>query len=189
MNALFSEISNCLYTWEDASQIDSALTPSLSDTMLNSRGLFRLPDPNPPTPGPYQFVVENLPVKIEQGYQRRYTIAEMFPAPMLDPITGEVLSVQDQKDRYDAQIAARVQAEKDAQTINPRQGRQALIEMELDDQVEAAIQAIQDEKQRKTIRNWYENSLEWQYGNPVLTQFAVVLGVDKDEFFTLAKTL
>jgi hypothetical protein len=39
------------------------------------------------------------------------------------------------------------------------------------------------------VRVWYEYSNVWQYNNPLLTQFSAQLGIDKDAFFALAKTL
>jgi hypothetical protein len=183
----FSEISNCMFTYDDAKRIGVSESPTAEE--LAQRKLFRLPPANPPQPGPYQYVVENNPIKVGDAYERNYEVREMFPGPITDPVTGETLTVQDQKDRYDAQIQAQIDYEKNQQTLTPRQARQALIELEKDDDVTQVIASIRDEKQRKTIHNWYEYSLEWQYSSPILTQFAAVLDIDKDEFFALAKTL
>ena len=114
MNSVFSEVSNCLYTWADVAQIDKGLTPSSADAVLNARGLFRLPAPNPPEPGRYQFVVEVFPTKTSQGYLRNYEVRDMFTGPITDHLTGETLSVQQQKDQYDAQVAAQEQFELNA---------------------------------------------------------------------------
>jgi hypothetical protein len=183
----FSEISNCMLTYLDAKQM--GISDSPDDTELSQRRLVRLPPANPPKPGPYQYVIQNLPTKVDGSYKRNYEVREMFPAPLYDHETKTTLSVQDQKDRYDAEVQARIQYEKNKQTLTSRQGRQALIELGKDDDALQAIAAIQDEKQRKTINTWYEYEPTWKYDNPILSQFAGILDIDKDEIFALAKTL
>lgn len=91
--------------------------------------------------------------------------------------------------RQEALIAARQERTKQAQSLTPRQAREALIRLGRDDEVEAAVNAIADPVERKIVRNWFEFTTEWVYGHPVLTQFAAALNFDKDEFFALAKTL
>lgn len=183
----YSEISHCIFTLDDVRRIGVSENPSKAE--LEQRKLFRLPKASPPQHGPYQYVVENNPTKVGDRYERNYEVRDMFPGPAADPETGETLSVQEQKDRYDAAIQAQLEYEKNQQTLTPRQARQALIELGMDEAADKAIADIPDEKIRKTVFNWYEYSTEWQYSNPVLTQFAAVLGIDKDEFFALAKGL
>jgi hypothetical protein len=183
----YSEISNCMFTFEDARRIGVSANPLKEE--LEQRKLFRLPQANPPQSGPYQYVVENNPTKVGDTYERNYEVREMFPGPAEDPETGETLSVQEQKDRYDAAVQAQLDYEKNQQTITSRQGRQALIELGKDIDALQAIAAIQDEKQRKIINTWYEYEPTWKYDNPILSQFAGILDIDKDEFFALAKTL
>lgn len=88
-----------------------------------------------------------------------------------------------------ASVAAAAERERQAQSLTPRQAREALIRLGRDDEVEAAVDAIADPVERKIVRNWFEFTTEWVYGHPVLTQFAAALNFDKDEFFALAKTL
>lgn len=102
---------------------------------------------------------------------------------------GAVISDAEKEQRYSDALSTQSDKDKNAQTLTVRQAHQALIELGKDDEVETTIRAIPDQKQYKTIRNWYENSTSWIYGNPVLTQFAAVMNIDKDEFFALAKTL
>lgn len=186
---LYSEISNCMYTWDDALKIDATISTQSSNEKLLSKGLYRLLPKQPPSVGKYQFIKEARPTKTINGYERNYEVVEMFPTDIIDLETKNVLTIQDQKDAYDFFQSKKLEAEKNAQTVTPRQARQALIELDLDDQVEAVINSIPDEKQKKTVRNWYEYSTLWIYGNPVLAQFASALQIDKDEFFELAKTL
>jgi hypothetical protein len=86
-------------------------------------------------------------------------------------------------------VLAALEAEKQAQEVTARQAHAALIVLNKDEDADAAINAIPDTTQRKLVRNWYERSNVWQYSNPLLTQFAAQLGIDKDAFFALAKTL
>ena len=73
--------------------------------------------------------------------------------------------------------------------VSARQARQALIELDLDETAEAFIAGIADPKLRKTVKNWYDNSGEWEIDNAVLREYAAALNIDRYDFFKLAAKL
>lgn len=102
-----------------------------------------------------------------------------------------VINAEGQAHRVAAMQAARAALANDArdqQRITPRQAREALIRLNLDESVEAALMTLSD-TDCKLVRNWFEYTTEWEYGNQRFAQLAAALGLDRDEFFALAQTL
>jgi hypothetical protein len=77
-------------------------------------------------------------------------------------------------------------------TVTRRQAVQALIRAGLDDDVDAAINAIEDPVQRKLMRSWYQDSNTFERNRPELIALGTQLGLTSthlDELFALARTL
>lgn len=92
-------------------------------------------------------------------------------------------------------LEKRVESEKQAKTVTPRQAREWLILNDLDEALEAGILSIGDSgepdavKQSKLMWNWYEMSGEWAYGNAQLVAAFQFLGINRDKFFAEAAKL
>ncbi len=108
MFTFYSEIANALLTDHDLKSMNIDTT-YMSTEELTRRQLFRLPYAEQPTPGQYQYVVELNPLKVDGEYTRQYEVREMFPAEYTDPFTGETLTVEQQQQRHDLQLAQQAQ--------------------------------------------------------------------------------
>ena len=76
--------------------------------------------------------------------------------------------------------------------VTRRQAMLALIEADLDEQVDAAIEAIADLKARKSMRTWYEDSPVFHRDSAQLTMLAAAVGLTDeriDELFARAAQL
>lgn len=119
-------------------------------------------------------------------------------APAFDPMTQTIIrdgceqvdGAWQYKWRIDALTPEQIEAKrKEAvpQSVSPRQIREALIDSNLIDAVEAAL-AAGDRK----LKNWYEFSTEFQRSNPHVIGMGLALGVTEvqlDDLWTLASTL
>ena len=108
MFTFYSEIGNCLLTDHDLKTMNIDTTNMTTEELTN-RKLFRLPYAEQPTPGQYQYVVELNPTKVEGVYVRQYEVREMFTEDYTDPFTGETLTIEQQQQRHDEQLAADAQ--------------------------------------------------------------------------------
>jgi hypothetical protein len=113
MFTFYSEIANALLTDQDL-KIMNIDTSTMTTEQLIERKLFRLPYAEKPTAGQYEYVVELNPTKVDGEYTRQYEVRDMFTADYTDPITEETLTVEDQKARYDSQLAAQAQQQTNA---------------------------------------------------------------------------
>lgn len=77
-------------------------------------------------------------------------------------------------------------------SISKRQGKQQLVIAGLDTQVEAAIDGITDEIERKLTKIWYNDSDSWDRDNAQLLALATALGLTEtqvDDLFKAASQL
>ncbi|MCE9664535.1 hypothetical protein LY622_13935 [Halomonas sp. M5N1S17] len=65
--------------------------------------------------------------------------------------------------------------------VSSRQGEQQLILAGLDEQVEAAIDGIEDVIERKLTRAWYNRSTVWERTNPQFVALGYALGLTDDQ--------
>lgn len=66
-------------------------------------------------------------------------------------------------------------------SVASRQGMQQLIIAGLDDQVDAAIDAIADPVERKLTRAWFERATDWERENAQLISMAQALGLTEQQ--------
>lgn len=106
---------------------------------------------------------------IEQAV-KSYNVNLAAPAPAPAPPAGEVGGVP--------------------QEVTRRQAIQALINRNLYQLVQPAIDAIADPTERATMQNEWDNSLSFQRQRPSLIALATAIGItDLDEMFVYAATL
>ena len=77
-------------------------------------------------------------------------------------------------------------------SITRRQGKQQLVISNLDDQVDIAINNIQDSKERKLTRIWYDDADTWERDNAQLQSLAQALNLTDeqvDDLFQAASQL
>lgn len=77
-------------------------------------------------------------------------------------------------------------------TVTKRQGRQQMIVMGLIDQVQAAIDAIEDNINRALIQSYWDDSTEYQRSHPQMIALGEAIGLtekDLDEAFIAASQL
>lgn len=65
--------------------------------------------------------------------------------------------------------------------VTRRQGKQQLVVAGLDEQVEAAIDGIEDATERKLTRIWYDDAETWERDNEQLAVLSQALGLSDDE--------
>lgn len=63
------------------------------------------------------------------------------------------------------------------ESVTSRQGMEQLIRSGLDEQVDAAIDAIEDPLERKLVRNWLDKADVWERHNPQFISMAATLGL------------
>lgn len=77
-------------------------------------------------------------------------------------------------------------------SVSARQGMEQLIRLGLDEQVDTAIDEIEDPIQRKIVRNWFEKAGEWERDNPQFVALSEKLGLSaeqSDDYMREAATL
>ncbi|MGV2930130.1 hypothetical protein ACE3G8_03810 [Vreelandella venusta] len=77
-------------------------------------------------------------------------------------------------------------------SVSARQGMEQLIRLGLDEQVDTAIDEIEDPIQRKIVRNWFEKAGEWERDNPQFVALSEKLGLSaeqSDDYMRQAATL
>lgn len=77
-------------------------------------------------------------------------------------------------------------------SVTSRQGMEQLIRLGLDEQVDTAIDEIEDPIQRKIVRNWFEKAGEWERDNPQFVALSEKLGLSaeqSDDYMRQAATL
>lgn len=67
------------------------------------------------------------------------------------------------------------------ESVSARQGVQQLIIAGLDEQVDAAIDAIADPVERKMTRAWFERASDWERDNAQLISMAQALGLSEQQ--------
>ena len=78
------------------------------------------------------------------------------------------------------------------ESVTSRQGMEQLIRSGLDEQVDDAINGINDSVERKLARNWLDKASVWERNNPQLLAIGNALGLSKqdvDSLFIQAATL
>ena len=78
------------------------------------------------------------------------------------------------------------------ESVSARQGMEQLIRLGLDEQVDDAINAIEDVVQRKIVRNWLDKAGVWERHNPQFVAFVEKLGLSAeqaDDYMRQAATL
>jgi len=77
-------------------------------------------------------------------------------------------------------------------SVSARQGMEQLIRLGLDEQVDTAIDEIEDPIQRKIVRNWFQKAGEWERDNPQFVALSEKLGLSaeqSDDYMREAATL
>ncbi|UQI38787.1 hypothetical protein [Vreelandella venusta] len=77
-------------------------------------------------------------------------------------------------------------------SVSSRQGMEQLIRLGLDEQVDTAIDEIEDVVQRKIVRNWLQKAQYWERDNPTFIAFASTLKItdgDVDDYMRQASML
>lgn len=77
-------------------------------------------------------------------------------------------------------------------SVSARQGMEQMIRLGLDEQVDDAINAIEDVVQRKIVRNWLDKAGFWERHNPQFVAFVEKLGLtpeQADDYMRQAATL
>ena len=67
------------------------------------------------------------------------------------------------------------------ESVTSRQGMEQLIRLGLDEQVDDAINAIEDVVQRKIVRNWLDKAGVWERHNPQFVAFVEKLGLTTEQ--------
>lgn len=67
------------------------------------------------------------------------------------------------------------------ESVTSRQGMEQLIRLGLDEQVDAAIDAIEDVVQRKIVRNWLDKAGVWERHNPQFVALSAQLGLTPEQ--------
>ncbi|MEG3078463.1 hypothetical protein R3F64_01165 [Halomonas sp. 5021] len=76
---------------------------------------------------------------------------------------------------------AALEAWRETASVTSRQGEQQLIIAGLDEQVEAAIDAIADPLQRKLTSAWYRRASTWERMNPEFVAMGAALGLTDEQ--------
>jgi hypothetical protein len=66
-------------------------------------------------------------------------------------------------------------------SVTKRQGRQQMILIGLLSQVQAAIDAIEDETQRMLIQSFWDDSTQYERNHPQMVQLAQAIGLTEDQ--------
>lgn len=78
------------------------------------------------------------------------------------------------------------------ESVSARQGMEQLIRLGLDEQVDTAIDEIEDPIQRKIVRNWLSRAQFWERDNPQFVALSEKLGLSaeqSDDYMREAATL
>ncbi|ATH77807.1 hypothetical protein CLM76_09465 [Vreelandella venusta] len=67
------------------------------------------------------------------------------------------------------------------ESVTSRQGMEQLIRLGLDEQVDDAINAIEDVVQRKIVRNWLDKASVWERKNPQFIALSTQLGLTPEQ--------
>lgn len=111
-----------------------------------------------------------------------FTLADFPDAPV--PPMPEMSPEEKEAERDREEMAG--------MSITSRQGEQQLILAGLDEQVEAAIDGIEDVTQRKLTRAWYQRASTWDRDSAALAALADALGLTDaqvDDLFRSAAEL